>query len=520
MYKKNLKVLIIEPANQLQPHDKARPNGTLGPAYILGSLRRNGIEADYLDTTVGQVGRDLKETFYLRAEMENGNIRYGMSSKELPEIFCKYDIIATSSSFTIQTRMHFEIAKIAKEVSKQNNKKITLVSGGVNARALKEHFLSNGFDIIALAEGETTIIQIVDQLSSNKPDFAKIERIAYRDNGKTILTGAAPKKGTKFLDGIPYPAIDAFPLEVYQKLGIPHAGYPIPGTMFTGIQTSRGCQDKCTFCHISQEKEDRDILGNIGFLKMFSPQRVSEDVDRAVKLGVTRIYFEDDNLFFNKKRLVNLVPYLKRENLSYSLVNGGNLRFLVDKSNGYYKPDQEFINALASFGLKELTLPFETKNKEMMKKYATGKFDPEEMDPIGIVKSLKKAGIRAGSNFLIGFRDESWESILETKNFAKTLFSEGLDQAGFHIPVPYPGTKDFEFQMSNPDIKKDFNKNLFKYTDNMHVRGKPMFYTEVPGEKLTAAVKDFWLELNPSEYTQSTQSINLSKPEDKRPYEH
>ena len=241
-----------------------------------------------------------------------------------------------------------------------------------------------------MAEGETTIIQIVDQLSSNKPDFAKIERIAYRENGKTILTGAAPKKGTKFLDGIPYPAIDAFPLEVYQKLGIPHAGYPIPGTMFTGIQTSRGCQDKCTFCHISQEKEDRDILGNIGFLKMFSPQRVSEDVDRAVKLGVTRIYFEDDNLFFNKKRLVNLVPYLKRENLSYSLVNGGNLRFLVDKSNGYYKPDQEFINALASFGLKELTLPFETKNKEMMKKYATGKFDPEEMDPIGIVKSLKR----------------------------------------------------------------------------------------------------------------------------------
>ena len=25
--------------------------------------------------------------------------------------------------------------------------------------------------------------------------------------------------------------------------------------MFTGIQTSRGCQDKCSFCHISQEKE-------------------------------------------------------------------------------------------------------------------------------------------------------------------------------------------------------------------------------------------------------------------------
>jgi hypothetical protein len=140
MYKKNLKVLIIEPANQLQPNDKARPNGTLGPAYILGSLRRNGIEADYLDATVGQAGRDLKETFYLKTEMENGNIRYGMSSRELLEIFCKYDIIATSSIFTVQTRMHFEIAKIAKEVSKQNNKKITLVSGGGKCKSFERTF--------------------------------------------------------------------------------------------------------------------------------------------------------------------------------------------------------------------------------------------------------------------------------------------------------------------------------------------------------------------------------------------
>ena len=247
---------------------------------------------------------------------------------------------------------------------------------------------------------------------------------------------------------------------------------------------------------------------------MFSLQRVYEDVDRAVKLGVTKIYFEDDNLFFNKKRLVKLAPYLKRENLSYSLVNGANLRFLVEKSNGRYKPDHEFINTLASFGLKELTLPFETVNLEMMKKYATGKFNPEEMDPVGIVKSLKKSGIRTGSNFLIGFRDESWKSILETKNFAKHLFSEGLDQAAFHIPVPYPGTKDFEFQMNKPDIKRDFNENLLKYTDNMHVRGKPMFYTKVPKETLASAVKDFWLELNPSEYTKSTQSINLSATED------
>ena len=234
---------------------------------------------------------------------------------------------------------------------------------------------------------------------------------------------------------------------------------------------------------------------------MFSNERVAEDVDRAVKLGVSRIYFEDDNLFFNTKRLYKLAPHLKREGLSYANQNGANLRFLVKKNAANrYVTDDDFIKMLADFGLDEQMLPFETKSNEMMKKYATGKFDPDEMNPIGILKSLKKNGIWTRSAFLIGFRDQSWESILETKEFAKELFAEGLDQAGFSIPVPFPGTMDFQHEMSKPDIYKDFNENLLYYTDRMNVRNKPLFHTKVPGEDLQAAVYDFWQELNESSY--------------------
>ena len=145
-----------------------------------------------------------------------------------------------------------------------------------------------------------------------------------------------------------------------------------------------------------------------------------------------------------------------------------------------------------------------------MQKYATGKFDPEEMDPIGILKSVKKAGIRAGSNFLIGFRDESWDSILRTKEFAKELFAEGIDQAGFSIPVAFPGTQDFEYEMRNPDVRKDFNENVIKYTDFMHPLLPPLFPTRVPGEKLVAACREFWQELNDAEYVKKTDALQLS----------
>ena len=177
---------------------------------------------------------------------------------ELYEIFSDYDIIATSSIFTVQTRMHFEIAKIAKKVAKENSKQILTVSGGVNARSLREHFLSNGFDIIALGEGERTIVQIVEEFCSKQPDYSNVERISFRKNGKTIVTSALHRKATKFIDHLPRPAIDAMPLEVYAKIGIPHWGLldKHKNIKFSSIQTARGCQDACTFCHISLEKKE------------------------------------------------------------------------------------------------------------------------------------------------------------------------------------------------------------------------------------------------------------------------
>ena len=511
LYKKNVRVLLVEPASQRPHFDRAKPNGNLGPAYIVGALRDHGIEVDYLDATVGQRGRNLNETFYRRTELENGLIKFGMSSEEFFEIFSNYDIIATSSIFSAQTRMHFEIATIVKKVSKESGKPILTVSGGVNARALREHFLSNGFDIIGLGEGERTIVQIVDQFSTNKPDYSKVERIAFRKDGKTVITSAPFRKATKFIEHVPPPAIEAFPLDAYQELSIPHAGFIPAGTRIAPIMTARGCQDKCTFCHISLEKKERKLFGDIGFLKLFSEERVSADVSRAVKLGVTRLYFEDDNLFFNKKRLYKLAPYLKREGISYSDANGANLRFLVKKVKNHYEVDDEFINMLTSFGLDELMLPFETRSNEMMQRYATGKYNPDEMLPFGILKSIKKAGINARSNFLIGFRDESWESILDTKKYAAELFSRGIDQAGFGMPVPYPGTLDFEYEMRNSDVRKDFNENLLKYTDFMHPLLKPLFPTRVSGEKLVAACRDFWEELNKADYVSKTDNLQLGR---------
>jgi anaerobic magnesium-protoporphyrin IX monomethyl ester cyclase len=508
----NLKVLVMEPPNQQLPIDTARPNGALGPAYIVGALRDRGIHADYLDGTVGPPGDSLEKTFYNRVMQEHGLIRYGMTRDRMAEVFAQYDVIATSSIFSAQTRLHFEVAEVAKEVAAGSGRRMLVVGGGVNARAMREHFLDHGFDVIALAEGERTMVEIIEEFERPTPDFSNIAGIAFRKDGKTVATPAGAGKGRQDLDQLPRPALDALPLALYRDMGIPHAGLLPKGTMFTAIQTSRGCQDECTFCHISMEKLHPELVGKIGYLREFSKNRVAEDVDRAVALGVSRLYFEDDNLFFSKRRLAELAPALTRPGLQYSNVNGANLRFLFKKRGGIgsYEVDTDFIHLLAEFGLKELVLPFESRSIEIMTKYASGKYNPDAMDSQALVRELKKAGIRIAGNFMIGFHDESWESILRTKEFGRQLFAEGLDAIGFMIPVPYPGSLDFHQLMADSSLKAQFDADPLHFTDNMHWRAKPLFPTEVPGEKLEAAIREFWLELNDAKYTATKLAQNVS----------
>ncbi len=475
-----MKVLVMEPPNQQLPIDTARPNGALGPAYLVGALRAAGIEADYYDGTVGWPGDPLEETFYNRTEQSNGTIRYGASLERLAEVISPYDVVATSSIFTAQTRMHFEIAAIVDWIARDFGKRILLVSGGVNAVALKPHFHTMGFDLVVGGDGEGAIVGIV----RGKPELYQ------------------PQSGS--LEDLPLPALHALPLETYRDLGIPHAGVLPPGTMFSSIQTSRGCQDRCSFCHISLEKQQGG-----GYLRKFSTEYIHNYVNYAVDLGITRLYFEDDNLFFSKPRLVELAPHLKRPGLSYSNVNGGNLRFLFTKINGRYEVDLDFIAVLADFGLCELMLPFESRSFNIMEKYATGKYNPDTMDSIALVKALKDAGIRIAGNFMIGFRDESWGSVLRTKDYAKSLMDAGLDACGFMIPVPYPGSLDFQLQMEYPDVRAEFDRDPLYFTDRMHWRGRPLFPTRVPGELLQAAVHEFWEELNPTSYVAAKTERNV-----------
>ena len=193
--------------------------------------------------------------------------------------------------------------------------------------------------------------------------------------------------------------------------------------------------------------------------------------------------------------------------MEYSNVNGGNLRFLFRLDGSV---DEEFIAMLADFGLVELMLPFESRSNQIMEQYATAKYNPDKYDSASLVRCLKETGIRIQGNFMIGFEDEPWESVLATKEYARQLRLEGLDAVGFMIPVPYPGSVDFQERMKDPELLRRFEADPLYFTDRMHWRGKPLFSTVVDGDRLAKVAHEWWLELNDEEYTAAKVGDNVT----------
>ncbi len=84
----------------------------------------------------------------------------------------------------------------------------------------------------------------------------------------------------------------------------------------------------------------------------------------------------------------------------------------------------------------------------------------------------------------------------------------GLCGASFCVPVPYPGSLDFE--MRDKVMRDKFERDPLFYCDRMQPHGKPLFPTAVAAEKLHSAVEEFWLEVNDQEHTSSRKRLDAA----------
>tara|TARA_B100001123_G_scaffold449053_1_gene612704 strand:- start:1636 stop:3183 length:1548 start_codon:yes stop_codon:yes gene_type:complete len=497
---KQIKILLLYPPEQSWPGTMVKPNGSLAYPYLGGALRDIGIETYVYDACVGNENDNLEEFFNKSSSLPSGMIRTGVDDNRILEVASKYDAIGITSIFSQQETQVLNCAKIIK---KKFPDKI-LFSGGVNAKSRSSIFFAAGFDVIFTSESENFIQQVAKIMQKGSRDFSSVGKIYFKNKDGKIIDNSHFGDIIWDLDKLPIPAWNLLPNERYWKIGRPHGGKVIPGKKlkYASLMTSRGCPFECSYCHIAEEIEGSKS-GSIGRFRIKSDERVREELNILKnEIGVQQVFIEDDSIFGMKRRAVRLLKSITGLGIELMDVNGINMIHLVKKSNkpGWMIPDEEVIELLAEVGFKDIVLPFESANPRIIKKWCSNKLALDRFDPSELIKKIKKYKINVGTNYMIGFPDETRKEIENTISFAKKMKESGLDHSNFYLVMPVPGTPIFDYCTKNGHLPLDYNPDKFQWTK------ANLTNTEVSPSELEQIRDKAWNECNNEEFKKMRKS--------------
>lgn len=397
------KVLLIFPFYSLEEEYKGLSKvgnmlPPLGLAYIGAVLENAGYDVKIIDASP-----------------------FGWQMQQIVQEAKSYapDYIGISSS----TVSFDQAVRLAKSLKK--NLPCPIILGGPHVTALPEEAISEPcFDIGVIGEGEETIVELLNALSS-KSSLKKIKGIIYKEKGKPVL--ASPREYIKDLDKLPFPARHLLPpLKNYHPTPATYKKFPV-GSMIT----SRGCPNRCSFCF-------RGVFGNRWQFR--SPENIVDEMEELVyKYGASEIRIWDDTFNVDPERVRKICKLILKKKLKVSWTCVGRVNHI----------DQTMLKLLKQAGCWQIAYGIESGNAEVLKSINKG----ITMDMVkNAVDLTYKSGLKSMGFFILGLPGETAQTMEETIKFAKSL---PLDAANFTIATPYPGTVLWTMAKKNGSLTRD-----------------------------------------------------------------
>jgi radical SAM superfamily enzyme YgiQ (UPF0313 family) len=376
----------------------------LGTLYVAASLLRAGHEV-----------RFLNGAFMSHAEIMN------KISSFKPQVIGVY---STTFGWT-------KAAFTAKEL-KEINKDMFVVAGGPYPIAMQERCLEDcsQFDAVVTGEGEITMVEIANKLSSGK-GLEGVEGVVFRNGSEIVKNPARPLMTD--IESLPFPA--------RELLGDAMDYIPPPATYkrkpVAVIMTARGCNRRCIFCF----QIDRERKQGIRFRSVAS---VMEEVELCLSQGYREIKFIDDTLAADYDRAMAIAKEIKKRKLDFTWF----------ASACVHQVDRPLLKAFKDAGCWAILFGAESgvqKNLNTIRKGIT--LDQTRK----AVKAAREVGLTVYTPFIFGIPGETFEEGLKTIEFACEL---NPDIANFHALTPFPGTELYD----NIDKYGTMSGDLTDYT--------------------------------------------------------
>ncbi|MGB9748596.1 MAG: B12-binding domain-containing radical SAM protein [Candidatus Woesearchaeota archaeon] len=325
---------------------------------------------------------------------------------------------------------------------KKKKKNIKIIIGGRHATFMFKQLLENyPIDFIVLGEGESTIVELLKELSkSKKVDYKKIKKIkgiAFKHGNRIFYSYREPIKN---LSSLPFLDLEEFK----ENFRIAHFNYK---RRLIAYLTSRGCIFNCIYCK-TKFFENKNNKFDIEFV-LEELKRIKKEINPKV------ICIEDETLNLDQrieelsKRLINQKIKIKWWALTR-----------VDRNVKI-----ETFKLMKSAGCEIVCFGVESGSNKILKEIKKG-ITVKQI--IKAFSNAKKAGLLTEANIIVGLPKEKLNDIIRTVDLLKKIKPDYLS---VHIGTIFPGTELYDIALKKGIINENDwlkEKSNFYYTENFN----------------------------------------------------
>ncbi len=349
---------------------------------------------------------------------------------------------------------------------KLNKPDYPIVYIGSHVQAIPVDTLENesSIDIICTNEGVYALRNLLKIKKINPISLEKVKGIGYRNIDGVRLTDPEIVVPQERMDiDLPGYAWDLLtykekPFDLYRS-PMWHAEYDFnKRSPYAAIQTSLGCQFKCSFCMINIiNRSDNNKIGvasDYSLMRFWSTDFVIKQFDKLLDMGVKTIRIIDEMFLLTPKYYLPICKKLAERNKNDSLRMWAYSRVDTIKS-------PEVLELVRSAGIKWLALGIESAEKSVRLEVSKGKF--EDVNIQQVVEKVHEADIEVMANYMFGLTGDTQETMEKTYHLSESLCTSGWNayavmalpgsaiyksalEKGYKLPKTY---EDFSFHSYN-----------------------------------------------------------------------
>lgn len=400
--KKRRKILLITPPYHSGVVEAAGTWLNLGFVYIAGSLRKAGYDVEIYDAmSYFHTYEDIRKRL----------------------IDSRPDVVATTA-ITATINDALKSLQLAREI----NPETVTVLGNVHPTFMWQEILAEHhkyLDYIVMGEGEITMPNLL-ACHFSKGDVSKVRGIAFWTDSGAVST--APRPFIHDLDSIDG-AWDLVDWKIYTYR-------PKPGSVLAIVNSSRGCNQYCSFCSQQLFWERK--------WRAKSPEKFVSELEHIhTKYGVNAAMIADETPTLDRQRWEKILDMLIERSMDFELFMETRVKDIIR--------DEDILRRYRKAGIVHIYVGVESTSQETLEKFAKDVSVEESRRAIELING---EDIISETSFVLGMPDETKESIATTLELAKHY---SPDMAFFLAIAPWPYAdlyKDLEAYVATKDYSK------------------------------------------------------------------